>query len=912
MSTYTGESNDYPSAASLIGNVDVPHNTNPIVRSSQRRLDADGVSSAPYYASVSGKILSLVYTYEVATVVTSASDTITFTGNTMAQIIADINAMDPDNIEGLDLGGFIAIRNRNPGKTHVLFVEPYVTPANDAAPYLGLAVYPYAGARSYAGELASTPGCRTQENPPSTTLIAKDEDLTSSSFNRALTSSIQFTERLRLQQTQDKIVYQDVSLTFANHPVTPSKRVARINESRRLYIPVDTGSLELYFQVLTTTFAQAIKSDYTVPKITQIYYATAATALVATPFSAWGTPDGGSVIDATVINKDKHAATAVTSIENNIVYCAGATFTTKKVTQGDYVYLTASNLQPFDHTGWFMVDALIDDTHIAIRSVADSEDPPTVAQRPRQMNSVGGGTLRVAVGRYIWANDLWLEVDDTTMTTAIIRMPIACPRFFDVEDINYSGGLDVLSGLLGSHVNDTSGAHAASAITGFTSATLWNDGTAPTGGTLKQTIEDVITDLASETISESGSLRVGAEAISIGGASPNTVAAGSINSQLISLLTTLRDHVVQAAGAHAASAVTYAGGGTWADTATNPATTVELQLDKIITDLAGVGIDGAVKIRALLDGILPAGTVRSQLSHIATNFFINAGANPVSGQNVYTNDQFGDNMSWRLGDNNTLTKAMIRTTETITSGQRLLAWEFGLGSGTAPHLRIYINSSYDLEFVWNAKWSTVGTDFWLCDDSTQHAIRLVIGSEVHIQYKSATASFFGDAFFTTTGNFFDYDLVSNTLTILSKVAYKHATRTMEIPMSAGSPATSSIVYTFSSGGSSLDFVTTAMNWVLPIALPIGKRIIEVRVRVQDSATGPNSIVANLYSFNGSGGNTLIDSVISNESGTAQTLTMPALTATVAANVSYGINFISAGATGTTKLFGVEVDYDELP
>ena len=44
-------------------------------------------------------------------------------------------------------------------------------------------------------------------------------------------------------------------------------------------------------------------------------------------------------------------------------------------------------------------------------------------------------------------------------------------------------------------------------------------------------------------------------------------------------------HSFLSAGAHAASALTYAGGGNWADGTTNPATTVEGELDKIVSEL---------------------------------------------------------------------------------------------------------------------------------------------------------------------------------------------------------------------------------------------------------------------------------------------------------------------------------------
>ncbi len=82
-------------------------------------------------------------------------------------------------------------------------------------------------------------------------------------------------------------------------------------------------------------------------------------------------------------------------------------------------------------------------------------------------------------------------------------------------------------------------------------------------------------------------------------------------------------HITDSSGAHAASAISYAGDGTWADGTTNPASNVETQLDKIVGDL-GTG-DGAGKISynggaAWVDGTTnPATTVGGQLDKILTD-----------------------------------------------------------------------------------------------------------------------------------------------------------------------------------------------------------------------------------------------------------------------------------------------------
>jgi len=74
--------------------------------------------------------------------------------------------------------------------------------------------------------------------------------------------------------------------------------------------------------------------------------------------------------------------------------------------------------------------------------------------------------------------------------------------------------------------------------------------------------------------------------VSIAG-SPHSVAATSFESAIGQVLAVLNGHVAALSDRHAATAIDYAGGGTWADGTTNPAATVAAQLTKIIADLAG-------------------------------------------------------------------------------------------------------------------------------------------------------------------------------------------------------------------------------------------------------------------------------------------------------------------------------------
>ena len=102
-----------------------------------------------------------------------------------------------------------------------------------------------------------------------------------------------------------------------------------------------------------------------------------------------------------------------------------------------------------------------------------------------------------------------------------------------------------------------------------------------------------------------------------------TVDEGTAEASDQALLTHLNNHVTGAASKHPATAIDYAGGPAWADGTTNPATTMEAQTDKIISELsAQTGADdGGLKIgrEAYSGGNIPLtiGTVASQFEELA-------------------------------------------------------------------------------------------------------------------------------------------------------------------------------------------------------------------------------------------------------------------------------------------------------
>lgn len=69
-----------------------------------------------------------------------------------------------------------------------------------------------------------------------------------------------------------------------------------------------------------------------------------------------------------------------------------------------------------------------------------------------------------------------------------------------------------------------------------------------------------------------------------------------------------------AAATNTAASVSYAGGGAWKDGTTNPATTVEAQLDKVISDLAGTA--GAAKIGSAATGNIASTNIQAALAEL--------------------------------------------------------------------------------------------------------------------------------------------------------------------------------------------------------------------------------------------------------------------------------------------------------
>lgn len=300
-----------------------------------------------------------------------------------------------------------------------------------------------------------------------------------------------------------------------------------------------------------------------------------------------------------------------------------------------------------------------------------------------------------------------------------------------------------LLGLYNAHVGGAADRHPAAAIDYAGGNTAWADGGQNPATSVEAQIDKIIADLAAAD----GAAKIGAAATA---GAPGALAAGSVKSQLDALLGLLNGHVTAAAGAHAASAIAYAGGDAWKDGTANPPATVQAQLDKLVKDLtadagaarigagarpnwldglanpAGVSVlaalgkiitdladqtanaDGAARIGAGKSGTLPQGSVRSQLDAL------NASAVRTNAPNVFSAQQTVNGTADE-------TSAALATT-TVPTVRRLL-WEIA-GAADAYKYRLYAEA-HTLEITVNARWDGAQ---WVRDTAALSASKLELNA----------------------------------------------------------------------------------------------------------------------------------------------------------------------------------------
>lgn len=223
---------------------------------------------------------------------------------------------------------------------------------------------------------------------------------------------------------------------------------------------------------------------------------------------------------------------------------------------------------------------------------------------------------------------------------------------------------------------------------------------------------------------------------------PRAINRGKVTEAIGDLLGWLNNHFTGAADRHAAAAVDYAGGTTWADATTNPATTVELQIDKIIADLRSStsSNSGAHKIGADAQTSgsfsLSAGTLRSQLGALL-GFFntLDAAVVKLAGTQTVTGAKTFSNLITANGASGDANPAIESGPFAVTAFK--LLWRFGVAAGI--RWRIYVSSAGNLVISCNAAFSSGTT--WAKDVSGAIAwIATVEQSQITLERYDATGA----------------------------------------------------------------------------------------------------------------------------------------------------------------------------
>lgn len=579
----------------LIGGTTLPKDANPAIRGSIRRADPDA-NPEPHFTGLNGTTLNLDYS-------PTGAQAINFTSDDLDDAITAINAVDVSNLKATEEDGYIRLQNLNGGSKNYLKVM-----GGTSAAILGFRVNPLPGSASFAGEISTaSPGRQQgQNNPHGTALVAGDEDLTSAGINRAIIGALLHAERLAGDLDLESLAVQEVAVTVQDHPIS-SQRVFQIQDPT-LRIPIRgfgiavsnpaAGLLDAQFMLMEISGGQS--QEYIDPtnatfygRVINVYYDDLSNTLDDTAsFVAWGTPDGKSIFNKTATD-DKHAATAITAVDGDIISITGATFQALDCSPGDTVLIeAATNNDPFNHNGEFIITEVFGEEDIRVRPKTSFDRTFSSTDIPRGLNQSlpGGtsyGTLKVLIGDFISASDLVFEVAPTAIpASSVIRM------------------------LIGRRIQETRLPLADAGLPSLNKSNV-------------RVAELIRIHAVTAASLRHASNHIDAPAVA---GAPDSLTIGTVEAQLAELLGHVNNLI--------AGQVTYGGGVTWADGTPNPSVSLEAQVDKILTDLA-IGA-GSIKIAsealpAWADATAnAAGAIYEQLDAIIQALALGAGSAKIA------------------------------------------------------------------------------------------------------------------------------------------------------------------------------------------------------------------------------------------------------------------------------------------
>lgn len=335
---------------------------------------------------------------------------------TLLQIVDGINTaaggLSPVPLYAYSDAGVLRVDAANSGATGGVpsFIE--VLPADagyvDLAPLIGFAVSPHPSAKVTAGDLASTsPRAMTQGNRPLSSFIARGEDRTSESFNRALHSLAKNLDnhQVKLGNVVAVPVVLEIPSGSARFVVDPTTGEITAVDLRSGFVDALDGVLATdtfvgasegytaslqniakYFSVLDSEWKEILADSEdgtaTVGIGTVAYAPTGSSGGLST-FNSDGSSDTALAVssvfnsyrNALGSSSTKQASVGVTRIiDGATIVCDSASFVTDLVEPGDIVEISgALDESPTTNNGTYLVDAVISEKEIIIRP-ADPDD----------------------------------------------------------------------------------------------------------------------------------------------------------------------------------------------------------------------------------------------------------------------------------------------------------------------------------------------------------------------------------------------------------------------------------------------------------------------------------------------------------------------------------------------------------
>lgn len=145
------------------------------------------------------------------------------------------------------------------------------------------------------------------------------------------------------------------------------------------------------------------------------------------------------------------------------------------------------------------------------------------------------------------------------------------------------------------------------------------------------------------------------------------------------------------------------------------------------------------------------------------------------------------------------------------------------------------------------------------------------------------------------------------VTVSGTGRHKHGSMTLSIPHTAFE-ALSGSTASWSNGTGTAGVSGVGLAVGAPVMLPVGCRVLTVRFRIVDNATGTTTITGSFFTIDSSGTQTQVASAVSAGNGTAQTVTVSSINVTLASSTGYSILAQASGAQ-SCSLRWAEIDYD---